>query len=60
VRLLLQDEASQRVAARAGFLPSSDDDGRPCGVQSRDAGLAARLARAPWALTDLHDDADGF
>ncbi len=47
-------------SARAGFLPSSDDEGRPCGVQSRDAELAARLARAPWALTDLHDDADGF
>lgn len=60
VRLLLQDTASQRVAARAGFLPSSDDEGRPCGVQSRDAELAARLAHAPWALTDLHDDADGF
>ncbi len=60
VRLLLQDEASRRVAARAGFLPSQDDGGRPCGVQSRDPELAARLARAPWRLTDLRDDADGF
>lgn len=60
VRLVLQDEASRRVAARAGFLPSNDDEGRLCGVQSRDPALAARLARAPWALTSLSDDSDGF
>ena len=60
VRLMLQDDAAQRVAARAGFMPSRDDEGRLCGVQSRDRALAARLARARWSLTDMSDDSDGF
>lgn len=60
VRLMLQDEASQRSAARAGFLPSQGDEGRLCGVQSNDPALAARLAQARWGLTDLSDDSDGF
>jgi hypothetical protein len=60
VRLTVQDGASQRVAARAGFLPSRDDEGRLCGVQSRDPALAARLARARWDLTDASDDSDAF
>lgn len=60
VRLMLQDEAAQRVAARAGFMPSRDDEGRLCGVQSRDPALAAQLAKARWSLTDMSDDSDGF
>lgn len=60
VRLTLQDSASQRVAARAGFLPSRDDEGRLCGVQSRDPALATRLAKARWGLTDASDDSDAF
>ena len=60
VRLMLQDSALQRVAARAGFMPSRDDEGRLCGVQSRDPSLAARLAKARWSLTDMSDDSDGF
>ncbi len=60
VRLVLHDEVSQRIAIRAGFLPSSEDGGRLCGVQSREPALAARLARARWALTPLSDDGDGF
>lgn len=60
VRLTLQDGAAQRVAVRAGFLPSRDDEGRPCGVQSRDPDLAAQLACAHWNLTDASDDSDAF
>jgi hypothetical protein len=60
VRLTLQDSETQRIAARAGFMPSRDDEGRLCGVQSRDPSLAARLAKARWGLTDVSDDSDGF
>ena len=60
VRLTLQDSVSQRVAMRAGFLPSRGDEGRLCGVQSRDPGLAARLAKARWGLTDASDDSDAL
>ena len=60
VRLTLQDSASQRVAARAGFLPSRDDEGRLCGVQSRDPALAMRLTKARWGLTDASDDSDAI
>lgn len=60
VRLTLQDSASQRVAARAGFLPSRDDEGRLCGVQSRDPALATRLSKARWGLTDASDDSDAL
>ncbi|WP_382323547.1 hypothetical protein ACFJI0_04225 [Hydrogenophaga sp. UC242_53] len=60
VRLNLQDSATQRVAARAGFLPSRDDEGRLCGVQSRDPALARRLAKARWGLTDASDDSDAL
>lgn len=59
-RLMLQDDAAQRVAARAGFMPSRDDEGRLCGVQSRDPALAVQLAKARWSLTDMSDDSDGF
>ena len=48
------------LAARAGFMPSRDDEGRLCGVQSRDPSLAARLAKARWGLTDVSDDSDGY
>lgn len=60
VRLTLQDATAQRVARRAGFLPSRDDEGRLCGVQSRDPALAARLAQARWGLTDTSDDSDAL
>lgn len=60
VRLTMQDSEAQRVAARAGFMPSRDDEGRLCGVQSRDPALATRLAKARWGLTDVSDDSDGF
>lgn len=60
VRLNLQDSTTQRAAVRAGFLPSRDDEGRLCGVQSRDAGLAKRLAKARWDLTDASDDSDAL
>lgn len=60
VRVVLQDAAEQEVALRTGFLASADEEGRIAGVQSRDEALAARLAAARWALTDLTDDADGF
>ena len=60
VRLMLQDKESQRTAARAGFLRSHLDEGRLCGVQSRDPALATRLAQSGWSLTDLSDDSDGY
>lgn len=60
VRILLQDSALQRVAARAGFMPSHHDEGRLCGVQSRDSALATRLAKACWSLTDASDDSDAY
>lgn len=60
VRLVIQDEAAQRTAARLGFMRSHQDEGRPCGVQSNDPELAARLARATWALTGASDDTDGL
>ena len=60
VRLMLQDSAARRALQRTGFLPSAQDEGRPCGVQSSDAALAVRLAQARWRLTELSDDSDGF
>jgi len=60
VRLLLQDSGARATLQRAGFLPSAQDEGRPCGVQSSDAALAQRLAQARWRLTNLSDDGDGY
>jgi hypothetical protein len=60
VRVVLQDAREQQLAGAAGFASSARDEGRVVGVQSGDAELAARLARARWALTDATDDADGF
>lgn len=60
VRILLQDPDAQRVATRAGFMASRDDEGRLCGVQSRDPALAARLAQARWSLTEASDDSDAL
>ncbi|QHE84950.1 hypothetical protein [Hydrogenophaga sp. BPS33] len=60
VRVTLQDHAAQRVAAQAGFLASHGDEGRLCGVQSRDPALARLLAQARWSLTDASDDGDAL
>lgn len=60
VRLLLQDTDARGTLQRAGFLPSAQDEGRLCGVQSQDAALAERLASARWRLTELSDDSDGY
>ena len=60
VRLRLQDEATQEVARRHGFLRLNKTASKMVGVHAADATLLATLTAAEWALTDVSDDTDGY